>query len=349
MEDSSDTILILTAADSEWSKSEISLGHVIIAALRLVDVRLIAFSILFSVGCVGEPMPRNEREIAKILSEMGAVVVTDADGHITEAHLHDCTSPDLAAQQLKLSLFLVHLSAPNCDLGNEGMNAIVTCRNLRELDVSLTCVTGDGFKRIDSLENLEQLSTTVSGGLGSLGQLKSLRRLDLAASGVTDADMSELRQLTSLRDLSLNDTVISDEGVKNLGASFAGERLSIEGTRITDKSAVVISQISSIKKLNVARTHLTDAGVCLLCKLPYLTELNLSGTQITDDVAIYLRKCTELVAVNMYGTRLTPAVIEELGKIQALEYVSVPSERFDEVDASRLQSLLPEAYISRLP
>ena len=188
----------------------------------------------------------------------------------------------------KLTLF----SCKN--LTNRGLKEILRIsRNLRELDLSYSKITGVGIEEgVNSLPNLETLNLNeciylTDGGLKDFLRLFGckLKVLDISQTNITGQGFKdEVISLPMLEKLNMGCCYnLTDGGLK--------ETLRISG--------------SSIRVLDVSATNITEQGFQDGVSLPMLEELNLEECdQLTDSGLLEILSITgsRLKGVNVYGT-----------------------------------------------
>ena len=188
----------------------------------------------------------------------------------------------------KLTLF----SCKN--LTNRGLKEILRIsRNLRELDLSYSKITGVGIEEgVNSLPNLETLNLNeciylTDGGLKDFLRLFGckLKVLDISQTNITGQGFKdEVISLPMLEKLNMGECYnLTDGGLK--------ETLRISG--------------SSIRVLDVSYTNITEQGFQDGVSLPMLEELNLEECdQLTDSGLLEILSITgsRLKGVNVYGT-----------------------------------------------
>ena len=146
-----------------------------------------------------------------------------------------------------------------------------------------------------------------------LGHIKKLRRLDLASSGVTDADLAILADnLGSLENLSLNSTAVTDDGLRHLNKLKNLEAVYLTNTRITDAGIAHLRNLPKLWHLHILRTSITDVGVTYLGKMSKLRHLNVSHTAITDNCLEHLAHLTALDWLSIHNTQITDEGVEKL-------------------------------------
>lgn len=106
-----------------------------------------------------------------------------------------------------------------------------------------------------------RLGTNVTDAtLGTLGDVTSLLRLNLAGAAATDAGLAHLRGLTNLTRLHLERTRITDAGLTHLQGLTELTYLNLYGTAITDAGLEHVAALKSLRTIYLWDTRTTDAG-----------------------------------------------------------------------------------------
>ena len=196
----------------------------------------------------------------------------------------------------------------NIRFRDEGLIAIGSLDNLRELSLRQAQIKGPGLKPFHLLESLDiSLCPVKDEGFTAVGNMKRLRRLWAANTLITSASLERLSGLTHLEDLDLSGTEIDDAGI----AQLAG--------------------LKQLRRLQLANTNLTDAALETIASLPVLEELNLYRTKATNAGIARLKGLSKLHDVDLRYTRATAAGVAELtagGRVR-VALSAVPSTRRD--------------------
>lgn len=125
-----------------------------------------------------------------------------------------------------------------------------------------------------------------------LACLRSLEKLNLAATGLPGSGLVHVSGLTCLKSLDLRDNLVSDEDLVHL------------------------SRLVNLEYLDLSDTELSDVGLAYVTALPQLKELRLDGTQVTDAGLAHLTRLTGLSDLTLIDNadELTSSGIEELQK-----------------------------------
>jgi len=135
-----------------------------------------------------------------------------------------------------------------------------------------------------------------------LAEIKTIKRLDLSFTYVTDAGVQHLQELPELEDLTL-DTVeaLTDAAASYLRADKKLRRLVLRGTDITDVGMPYLASLTGLKSLDLSHTMIGDVGLESLPALSELEELNLGGTHITGTNLNFLKVLPKLRKLSFSG------------------------------------------------
>jgi internalin A len=133
-------------------------------------------------------------------------------------------------------------------------------------------------------------------------QIKTVKRLDLSFTYVTDAGVQHLQQLPELEDLTLETAeAITDAAASYLRADKRLRRLVLRGTDITDVGMPYLAVLTGLKSLDLSHTMIGDVGLESLPALSQLEELNLGGTRITGTNLNFLKLLPKLRKLSFSG------------------------------------------------
>jgi Leucine-rich repeat (LRR) protein len=186
-------------------------------------------------------------------------------------------------------------AAGKAALTDTGLEALGTCKALRELNLVYTSIQGAGFKafaghaclhhldlegstvaatafaelrNIPNLRSLNLARTSITGeNLDRLDELKYLSRVDLQESKANDGGMGSVRRIKSLRDLNLQGTEVGSAGVKAIADSRMS-RLNLANTKVDREALKPLSGMKSLRVLYVSKTPLAASAGQLTAALP---------------------------------------------------------------------------------
>jgi Leucine-rich repeat (LRR) protein len=132
--------------------------------------------------------------------------------------------------------------------------------------------------------------------------LKSLKRLDLSLTYISDRGAESLKALDQLEELNLFAAeFITDAAMAFLRGSRQLKTLNLRGTDVTDTSLVYVADLSQLKSLDISFTQITDVGLEHLASLAQLEELNLGGNKISGAGLHVLKLLPKLRKLSFYG------------------------------------------------
>ena len=162
-------------------------------------------------------------------------------------------------------------------------------------------------------------------------ELKTVKKLDLSFTYVTDKGIKKLQQLPQLEDLTLDTAeFLTDASMAHLRANRALRRLVVRGVDITDAGMPYIGEMTGLRSLDVSYTMLGDVGLENLPALSELEHLKLGGNMITGLNLNFLKLLPKLKTLSLRGVqrrnagacwtpRITDLDIETLSLLSGLE------------------------------
>ncbi|HUP39674.1 MAG TPA: hypothetical protein VM115_06110 [Vicinamibacterales bacterium] len=137
-----------------------------------------------------------------------------------------------------------------------------------------------------------------------LAGIKTLKKLDLSLTYVSDIGAKTIGALTQLEELNLfTAEFITDAAVAFLRGNTNLRVLNLRGTDITDTSLEYISQLGKLRSLDISFTQIGDIGMEHLAPLSQLEELNVGGTKISGAALHVLKYLPSLKRLSFYGTQ----------------------------------------------
>jgi internalin A len=167
--------------------------------------------------------------------------------------------------------------------------------------------------------------------LEEIATVKTLKRLDLSLTYVSDRGIERLKALDQLEDLNLYAAeFITDAAIAFLRGHHQLKTLNLRGTDVTDTSLAYIAELTNLRSLDISFTQITDVGLEHLASLPQLEELNLGGNKISGVGLHVLKLLPKLKKLSFYGIQrrnagwcwapvLTDLELETISRLTALE------------------------------
>jgi Leucine-rich repeat (LRR) protein len=137
-----------------------------------------------------------------------------------------------------------------------------------------------------------------------VAQIKTLKRLDLAFTYVTDLGIKELRGLRQLEDLDLETAeALTDAAMNYVREIPTLKRLKVRGVDITDAGMPAIGKMSGLIALDLSHTMIEDVGLEVLPSLGQLEELKIGGNMITGLNLNFLKLLPKLKRLSLSGVQ----------------------------------------------
>ncbi|WP_146156069.1 leucine-rich repeat domain-containing protein [Enhygromyxa salina] len=238
-----------------------------------------------------------------------------------------CSCPrfgDKGLHHLYLLGELRKLVLERSDITSAGLVELTALRELSELTIRYRDLDGPGLEALAPLP----LKRLILGPgklddpeASGLGQLTTLRELEIDLDGFGDAAAPQLATLVELERLGLSGTAISDEGLEHLAPLTKLRRLELHHTRVTKHGLAHLQDMRLLEVLELDHTDVVDEGVAHLAELTALRELRLDHTLITDAALPHLVGLTQLERLNLADTVVTAtgvAVLEQLPRLEAV-------------------------------
>ena len=140
--------------------------------------------------------------------------------------------------------------------------------------------------------------------VASVAQIKTLKRLDLSFTYVTDLGIKELRGLRQLEDLDLETAeALTDAAMNYVREIPTLKRLKVRGVDITDAGMPAIGHMTGLVALDLSHTMIEDVGLEVLPSLGQLEELKIGGNMITGLNLNFLKLLPKLKRLSLNGAQ----------------------------------------------
>jgi Leucine-rich repeat (LRR) protein len=164
-----------------------------------------------------------------------------------------------------------------------------------------------------------------------LAGIKTIKKLDLSFTYVTDRGIKALQQLRQLEDLNLDTAeFVTDASMATLRGNTALRKLKVRGVDVTDAGMPYVGEMTGLRSLDLSYTMLGDVGLEHLPALSELEELKLGGDMITGLNLNFLKLLPKLKRLSLNGIqrrnagacwtpRITDLDLETISSLSGLE------------------------------
>src|SRR5690606_16558527 len=119
--------------------------------------------------------------------------------------------------------------------------------------------------------------------LRDVARVKTLRRLDLSHTRITDLGFPALKELQNVEDLNLYFAEQIGDGALAVARGWTKlKRLNLRGTKVTDLGVAQLAGHPSLEWLDVGYSLYTDGGFEPLTTMPNLRAIAVGGNKVTD-------------------------------------------------------------------
>lgn len=164
-----------------------------------------------------------------------------------------------------------------------------------------------------------------------IGQLTSLKNLELRGHNFTDAGIEYLKSLRSLDSIYVVSNNVTDRGLVWLGSLTNLSSLGVESRAVTGAFLPSLRRCTKIDTLSLVKTAVGDEAVRHIVEMwPDLLYLYLVDTDVTDRSLRYAQRLRRLVHLDVRYTYVTEAGVHEFERCRPDVTIFVPMFEFDE-------------------
>ncbi|MCE9566820.1 MAG: protein kinase [Planctomycetes bacterium] len=142
-------------------------------------------------------------------------------------------------------------------------------------------------------------------GLAQFKDCKSLTRLDLGGTLVTNAGLAHFKDCKNLIYLNLASTAITDVGLAHFKGCTKLISLDLYDTPVTNTGLAYFKNCKELTQLGLSNTGVTDEGLVYFKDCKNLTHLRLITTPVTDAGIAHFKDCKELTYLDVRKTKVT--------------------------------------------
>ena len=211
--------------------------------------------------------------------------------------------------------------------GDEAFREICALGTLLKLDMDSSEVTDHGFIAIGNLRNLEEISlqfTKVTGGaFEAIPACRSLTKLTANPEVDTRLAASAIGRMTTLRELDLEAGHWTNEELSEICRGLKLERLSISQFQAAPPTRALLPLAGSLRELVASESNLDDESCEFISQLPLLRTLSLSATNVTDIGITRLVQLTELRCLRLADVRMSSNSLEQFSNWRHLDELTI--------------------------
>lgn len=191
-------------------------------------------------------------------------------------------------------------------------------------------ISSRGLKTIGQFKSLRKLNLTGSTFNDLTPEFSALAHLPLSIFSATDTKLSDAGLLTittntSLRELNLGMCPnLSDSGFANFSKLQKLEKLEAHDDKISDEALRRIAQCKNLQVLNLnSCRRIRGEPIRELAKSPFMDQLMFNGTGVDDTTIGPIANIGELRALDLVGTRISDAGAAAIARIKGLKFLDL--------------------------
>jgi Leucine-rich repeat (LRR) protein len=222
--------------------------------------------------------------------------------------------------------------------------------NPLEADLRKAEVTAELLQQLGELKSLRTLNVSGTGFSDELAGMLStafpqLTNLDVRSCPISDAALSEIAKCAGLRVLRLsgkeNRTTVSDDGLAALAPLKSLKVIALDDLWIGKPGLEHLSVLASLEEVYLSATIVDDEAVGVLARFPRLRKLRLARTNITDAALASLSACGQLEELDLSEiSTLTDAGMPSLAAIKSLKKLNLWRVQISDTGALALAPLV---------
>lgn len=170
-----------------------------------------------------------------------------------------------------------------------------------------------------------------------------LTEVTLDGPDVTDDDLKAIGEIKSLRSLDIKLSKVTSEGLKHLSGLTNLKALNLGYTQVDDLTP--IEPLTQLEDLGVISTKVRDANLKSLEKFPNLQILHAGYNELTDVGISHVCRCSGLTLLGLKGTNLSEQGFRNINQLSSLEWLILLESNFRAEDFSVFQQAHPRCII----
>jgi internalin A len=170
--------------------------------------------------------------------------------------------------------------------------------------------------------------------LAKVAQLRSLKKLDLSHTKITDAGLEHLKPLQNAVELNCHYAEsLTEDGVAHLKGWKNLEHLNLCGTKVTSRVFEHLAHLTSLRSLDLGFAQIDDEGFEHLTGLSHLEKLAIGGNRLNGSSLSFLKLLPALVDLDvsgiqrvdsgLWGLPLTDENLKRIGQLRQLRSLNL--------------------------
>jgi hypothetical protein len=181
--------------------------------------------------------------------------------------------------------------------------------------------------------------------IGPIAHLTGLRRLEIDAAELNDAQLAPLKTLPNLESLSAVGNTAHGDCFKDFACKNTLKSIDLTFNPISKPAIAYLTQFKNLENLSLSQCSITDDDLPQLTKLTKLKSLSIGQSLVTSKGLRVLTKIKSLRLLDVNGSRLSVHDLAVL-KDSTIKKIKLAPNWYSEKDVQALQVALPNISIA---
>ena len=274
--------------------------------------RIFLVAVVVFLGVLFIRLPSNASKSLEKIRSVGRVIQqTIDDPESLEIDLSDRNIDISVAEALNsLSNRIVELDLSGSNCSDLWLRELRRLPKLKSLNVSRTDTSDEFLSDYSRFPQLTRLSLSDTNSLEKylhcLLEFPKLEALSLRCHKLSGY-MTDIWKLKSLKRLSLGQTSLSDSDFAGIEALINLESLHLDLLDVSNETMFRFSKLSNLQEFQCDSEGIDDLGISQLSGCRELRILNLAGTRVSDlSIDLIIRSFPNLRKADLHKTLITP-------------------------------------------